>query len=223
MDTAETSPSVSREKILRRYRRWRQLRTDIQSAALKNIALSVFLKGAKRIGIADGNTLIANSESEMMLAYDLALYSTGAGKTRAIDRYARSRPQTSDPDETLILEALRTARFSWFRVIEKPELAGMPLKDLMRGRELWLLDEGVEQTFKPGEFLATRVATVERYVITCGAVVPFDQQMAADVEIFLAIEGDPATYAALADNWRFAEHVYRMAVKRNLMSRVTYQ
>jgi hypothetical protein len=223
MDTAETSPSVSREEILHKYRRWRQLRTDIQSAALKNVALPTFLKGAKRIGIADGKTLIANSDSEVMLAYDLALYSTGAGKTRAIDRYARSQPQNSDPDETLMLEALRASRFSWFRVIEKPEAAGVRLKDLMRGGELWLLDEGLEQSVRPGDFLATRVAPVEGYVITCGAVVPFDQQMAADMEIFLAIEGDQATYATLADNWRFAEQVYRMAVKRNLMSRIKHQ
>lgn len=215
--------SLSRDEILRRYRRWRQIRTEIQSAALKNVSRSVFLKGAKRIGLADGNTLIVNSEGELMLAYDLALYSAGAGTTRAIDRCARIWPKNRDPDEALVLQALCASRFSLFRVIGRHELVGVLLKDAMRGDELWLLDEGLEQTMRPGEFLATRAAPIEGFVVTCGAVIPFDRGMAKDIEVFLGSGEDQAISTILADDRRFPEEVYRIAVELELMSRIAYQ
>ncbi len=215
--------SLNRDDVLRRYRRWRELRTEIQTAALKNMSHAAFLRGAKRIGLADGNTVIANSEAELSLAYDLALYSVGAGTTRAIDRCARTRPKNGDPDEALVLQALCAARFSVFRVIEKNEIVGVLLKDLLRGGEVWLLDEGLEQTLRHGEFLAARVAPVEGFVITCGVFVPFDRQAAGEMEAVLKIGNDQAISALLADDKRFPEHVYRIAVTRELMRRVAYQ
>jgi hypothetical protein len=213
--------SLTRDEILRRYRRWRQLRIEIQSAAMKNVSPAAFLKGAKRIGLADGNTIIANSEEELTLACDLALYSAGAGTTRAIDRCARMWPNR-DPEEALVLQALCASRFSLFRVIAKHELIGVLLKDAMRGGgELWLLDEGLEQCVKPGEFLATRAAPIEGFVVTCGAVIPFDKEMAEGMEVFPG--SGEAISAILADDRRFPEQVYRIAIERGQMSRVTYQ
>ena len=63
----------SRVAILGRYRRYSDLRKDIQSAALGNVSESSFLAYAKRIGVSDGKVLFAD-ESELTLVYDLALY-----------------------------------------------------------------------------------------------------------------------------------------------------
>ena len=41
----------------------------------------------------------------------------GKGRTRAIDRYARSRSNGQDPDEARLFEALCASRFSLFRAI----------------------------------------------------------------------------------------------------------
>jgi len=77
----------SRVAILGRYRRYSDLRKDIQSAALGNVSESSFLGHAKRIGLSDGKVLFAD-ESELTLVYDLALYAAQPGRTRAIDRCA---------------------------------------------------------------------------------------------------------------------------------------
>jgi len=142
--------------LLERYRQWGHHRRAIQTAALKQVSQSTRLEQARRIGMASGSTLIVRSEPEVSLLYDLAVYGAKEGRTRAIDRYASARSRRSDPDEALVLKALCEARFSWFRIIAKQPPFGVRIEDLLRGGELWLLDEGLEQTMRPGGFIATR-------------------------------------------------------------------
>ena len=52
--------ALSRAAILSRYRRYRDLRTDIQTAALESIPHSSFLAHAKRIGLSDGKVLFTD-------------------------------------------------------------------------------------------------------------------------------------------------------------------
>src|SRR5882757_5207127 len=94
----------SRADILGRYRRYRDLRRDIQTAALESIPHSSFLAHARRIGLSDGKVLFTDDTVELSLAFDLAVYTASAGRTRAIDRCARRRLPASKPDEALVLE-----------------------------------------------------------------------------------------------------------------------
>jgi hypothetical protein len=214
---------LSRDDILGRYRRWRQLRTDIQTAALNNVSRSAFVAHAKRIGLSDGKVLVVKSEPEVTLAYDLAIYSARAGTTRAIDRCARLRSKSQDADEALVLKALCASRFSVFRVIGRHEPAGLLIEDLMRGGELWLLDEGLEQCMQPGALLATRVAPIEGFVVTCGAVIPIDREAAGEIEAFLAGSEDDEALADVADDRRFVDYIYKMAIECELMNEVEYR
>src|SRR3981081_3622287 len=108
---------VSRAGILNRYRRYSDLRKDIQTTALENIPASKLLAHAKRIGLSDGKVLFTDDAVELTLVFDLALYTAQAGRTRAIDRCARKRLKVSKPDEALVLQGLQASRFSIFRVI----------------------------------------------------------------------------------------------------------
>src|SRR5260370_21889571 len=93
-----------RSAILSRYRRYSDLRKDIQTAALENVSPSSFLGHAKRIGLSEGKFLFTDDTVELTLAYDLAVYTAPAGRTRAIDRCARKRLPVSQPDEALVLQ-----------------------------------------------------------------------------------------------------------------------
>lgn len=212
----------SRVAILGRYRRYSDLRKEIQSAAFGNVSKSSFLGYAKRIGVSDGRVLFAD-ESELTLVYDLALYAAQPGRTRAIDRCARKRLTAAPPDEALVLQALQASRFSIFRVIGRGEPAGVLLKDLMRGGTIHLLDEGMERSARPGEVFAMRVAPIEDFVITCGAVVPFNGETFEEV-IDVVTDGVPVTErAALADHRRFAAALYELAIELGLMSSIIYR
>jgi len=216
----------SRVAILGRYRRYSDLRKEIQSAALGNVSESSFLAHAKRIGLSDGRVIFADDDSEVALVYDLALYTAQPGRTRAIDRCARKRLTAAQPDEALVLQALQASRFSIFRVIGRGEPAGVLLEDLMRGGTIPLLDEGLERSARPGEVFAMRVAPIEDFVITCGVVVPFIERtlsvqfldksvyyisevpsdlQRADIVLIAAIALLLALLATLYPSWRAAK------------------
>jgi hypothetical protein len=215
-------PAFSRADILSRYRRYRDIRKDIQTAALENIPHSSFLAHARRIGLSDGKVLFTDDIVELSLAFDLAVYTASAGRTRAIDRCARRRA-ASKPDEALVLEALQASRFSIFRTIGRCEPTGVLLEDLMRGGAIPLLDEGLEMSAKPGEIFAMRVAPIEDFVISCGAVVPINLATMEECIDVLLSTVSKSELAALADHRRFAASIYELAIELGLMNFITYR
>jgi hypothetical protein len=214
---------VSRADIVRRYRRYSDIRKDIQTAALESVAASRLLAHAKRIGLSDGKVLFADYDVELTLLFDLAVYTSEAGRTRAIDRYARSRLGGSTPDVALVLQGLQASRFSIFRTIGRCEPAGVLFEDLMRGGTISLLDEGLEQSARPGEAFAMRVAPLAEFVITCGVVVPLATQTFEEIIDFLTDSAPDAEVAALADHRRFATSLYELAIELGLMRFITYR
>jgi hypothetical protein len=215
--------TASRADILVRYRRYRDVRTDIQTAALKNVPRSSFLAHAKRIGLSDGKVLFSDDDVELTLVFDLAIHTAKGERTRAIERYARMRPAASDRAEALVLRGLQAAQFSIFRVTDRYEPAGLLVKDLLRGFDLWLLDEGLEESARLGAVFAMRVAPIEDFVVTCGVIVPVGDLIFDAIDDFLADCATDAERAALADDPRFATSFYKLAIELGLMSLIAYQ
>jgi hypothetical protein len=215
--------ALRRTDLLDRYRRYSAIRRDIQSAALESVATSRLLAHAKRIGLSDGNVLFTDDDAELTFVFDLAVYTSEPGRTRAIDRCARKRAPVSHPDEALVLGGLQASRFSFFGMVGRCQPAGVLLKDLMRGDEVVLLDVGLEQTARPDDVYAMRVAPIEDFVVSCGVVVPLGAQAFKDIIDFLT-DGEPdADLALLADDRRFAASLYKMAIEFGLMDRVEYR
>jgi hypothetical protein len=215
--------ALSRAGILSRYRRYSAIRKDVQSAALESVAASRLLAHAKRIGLSDGKVLFADDDVELSLVFDLAVYTSEPGRTRAIDRCARKRAPVAGPDEALVLGGLQASRFSIFGIVGTCEPAGVLLKDLLRGGELVLMDEGMEQSAKPGDVFAIRIAPIEDFVISSGAIVPLDAE-AFDEIIDVLTDGEPdAELASLADDRRFAASLYELAIELGMMDRIAYR
>ncbi|MGD9881215.1 MAG: hypothetical protein AB7F22_35060 [Reyranella sp.] len=99
----------------------------------------------------------------------------------------------------------------------------MRLEDVLRGGELSLLDESIDQGLQPGDFLATRVTAIEGFSVLCGTVAPFDDEIATAMEFSLTSGEDQTALARSADKGKLVERIYRIAVKRELMSRVGYE
>jgi len=213
----------SRVAILGRYRRYSDLRKEIQSAALGNVSESSFLAYAKRIGLSDGRVVFVDDDSEVALVYDLALYTAQPGRTRAIERCARKRLKVAQPEEAVVLQGLLASRFSIFGVVGRCEPAGVLLEDLMRGGTIPLLDQGLEQSARAGDVFAMRVAPIEDFVINCGAVVPMDSAIFEVIIDFLTDGVAEAERAALADHRRFAAALYEFAIELGLMSSIIYR
>jgi hypothetical protein len=128
-------PPRTRREILARYRHLRQISKEQHQAVLDVISPSIVLNWAKRLGLAQGRTLLLESELELLLAEDLAIYLSGPGRSHPLDRYARAARLAPGSDRAILLEAMRQARFSLWRVERWHETTGLILRDLLRGGE----------------------------------------------------------------------------------------
>lgn len=212
----------SRGEVLARYRHLREISKRHHSDALKLLSRDAILHHARRLGLADGKVLILDSMDELTLAFDLAIHTAPAGRSRAIDRYARSTRFASGSDEALMLEAMCNARFAIVVVRRRHPSAGLIVTDLFRKVDLWLMDEGLELSLPVGTVFATRYFAPDRFVVTAGVGMPVDLDLLTS-----AIESVPQLLrkprAEAIDDRRFAEAIYRAAIAAGIMENMTYQ
>jgi hypothetical protein len=213
---------VSRDEVLARYRHLRAISTRHHTEAMSFFSRPALLEQARHLGLAAGGVLAAESFDELTLAFDLAIHAARPGHSRAVDRYARAAAFRPGSDEALVLEAMRRARFSLWRVERRHEVAGLVVQDLLRQDEAWLVDEAMERSAPEGTVAAMRLCTPDAFAMTCGVIVPVDRELLEEViaTVLPRVRGSPDR---VADDRRFATAVYRTAVARGLMARVGFE
>jgi hypothetical protein len=216
----ESSPS--RGEVLARYRHLRQICKLHHLEALKFSSRHAILHQARRLGLADGKFFILDSMDELTLAFDLAIHTAPAGRSRAIDRYARSTQFAGGSDEALMLDAMCNARFAIVLVQRRHPSAGLVVTDLFRKSELWLMDEGLETSLPNGTTFATRYYAPDRFVMTAGVGMPVDLALLTS-----AFESLPQllrkSRAEAIEDRRFTEAVYRAAIQDGIMEGISYE
>ena len=180
------APSGSRNEVLARYRHLREISKRHNEEILNLISGDAMLRQARRLGLAHGRTLILDDMEAMNYVYDLAIYTAPAGRSRAIDRFARSAGLSADSDERLVLGAMRAARFSILVVERRHHEAGLVATDLFRRTKLWLVDMGLESSMPARMMIATRLFTPEQFSMAAGAHVPFDPAMIENLSAALS-------------------------------------
>jgi hypothetical protein len=209
--------TMGRDAILTRYRHLRAISTRHHSAALEFLSRQAILEQARRLGLTVGKTLVAESEEELTLAFDLAIYTAPAGRSRAIDRYRAAARLDEGSDEALVLDAMCRARFSVWRIERRHETVGFTVSDVIRQAEAWLVDESLERTAPEGAAIAARLCRPEAFAMTSGVVVPVDREMLEEAldEALPRVHGTPEQ---VADDRRFAAAFYRAALERGLLA-----
>ncbi len=212
----------SRAEIIDRYRRFRVVSKRHNSGALKCLSSEALMEQARRLGIARGRTLILDSEDELTLACDLALYARQGGRKRPLDRYAASQRFAPDSDEARVLDAMLAARFALIRVERRHSETGLIVRDLMREEEFWLVDEGMESSAPIGFKIATRVYSPGDFHMAAGVFVPLEGALLTNAferrPLLLRMNLDQT-----AEDRRFAEAIYREAIRAGVMERVRFQ
>jgi hypothetical protein len=215
---ANDNPPPARNAVLARYRQLREISKRHHHDILRLISGDAMLQQARRLGLAQGRTLILDDMEEMTYVFDLAIYTAPPRRSRAIDRYARSAQLPPGSDEALMLEAMRAARFAILILGRRHDAAGVIATDLFRRTDVWLVDIGLEASLEEGAMMATRLYTPEQFSMTAGVNVPFD----LIEDLYDALPRRPRL-TDLIDDRRFAETIYRVALADGIMDRVTYQ
>ena len=213
---------ISRDEVLARYRHLRAISTRHHTEAMRFFSRPALLEQARHLGLTAGRTLAAESVDELTLAFDLAIHTARPGHSRAIDRYAGAAAVRPGSDEALVLEAMRQARFSVWRVERRREPAGLVVQDLPRRDEVWLVDEALERSAPEGMAAAMRLCTPDAFAMTCGVIVPVDRELLEEVlaEVLPRVRGSPDH---VANDRRFATAIYRTALAAGLMARVGFE
>jgi hypothetical protein len=214
---------MQRQEVLDRYRHLRAISARCHSAALGRLARPTILEHAKHLGLAYGQAVWVESDEEMTLIFDLAIHTAKPGRTRAIDRYTKAEKPSTKPEEAYMLEAMRQARFSMWRIERRHEITGMIVTDLLRDSETWLVDEALTNTARPGLTFASRLCWPADFAITCGLVVPVDAELMEDVLLDSAAWLRHAEPDKMADDPRFAKAIYRAALYAGTMDQVVFQ
>src|SRR5262245_478166 len=167
----------TREDILARYLHFREISKRIHEEVLECISVDALLNHARRLGLAQGKTLLLDDIDEMYFVYDLAIYTAPADRSRAIDRYAKSATFDAQSDEGLMLDAMRRSQFAILLIEQRHDTMGLIATDILRNSKVWLLDVGIESSMDDGELIATRLLTPGPFSMTAGAIVPFEIEM----------------------------------------------
>src|SRR5262245_46198637 len=137
----------ARTEILARYCRLREISVEHHHKILNFMSPDLVLRQARRLGLTHGKTLVLENMEELHYACDLAIHTApAAGRSRAIDRYAKAVELVPGSDEALVLDAMRKSRFSLLLIEARHESAGLIATDLARNTEVWLLDLGLESS-----------------------------------------------------------------------------
>jgi hypothetical protein len=216
------APLPSRDEVLMRYRQLRQISQRHCSEVTKFMSPDAVLHQARRLGMMRGKTVIVDNMDALTLAVDLAVHTAPDGRSRAIDRYARSTRFEPGSDEALMLEAMRNARFAIVKVRRRHPSAGLIVTDTFRNTELWLVDEGLETSLPDGTAFATRYYSPDGFVMTAGVGMPVHVGLLVN-----AVESAPQlqrkSRAEVIEDRRFAEAVYRAAIEDGIMAGVAYR
>lgn len=199
--------------ILQRYRTIRKLLVELQQAAAHDVAPSVLMRNARRLGLVHGSQLVA-TDDELNLVLDLAVHTSERGRRRPIDR---CEPPSGDEAASHILATLRSARFSVFAVERRHPEAGLILRDLVAETAIWLVDTHAATSFPLHLTFAGRLCHPDAFWVTCGTMVPVDGDT-AQMTIMESLPLVAQTDDALGNDPRFAAAIYKHAIAKSRLT-----
>jgi hypothetical protein len=206
----------ARQETIDRYRHLRTLTNQHLGGALKHVSKTAIKEAARRIGLWSAGKLVLDSPDELNLVFDVAVFDTRTGQSRALDRYARAHPPAAGSDEAVVLDALQHCRFRIIRVLRRHAIAGLVVLDTATQEDLWLMDEGFERTAGTGMGLGTRLLRVNGFHMTTGAAVPVTAAVLTET-IASRSAWQKESPSRFVDDPRFPEAVYAAAIRQGKM------
>ena len=178
---------------LARHRRRRQILRAHQNAAVDMISPTAMRRCARRVGLLDGDQLLLESESELIILKDHVIYDHRERGRSVVDRYLAKLPPSDDPDENTVHNAMAGARFSVFEVVGAVEGLGVFVNDVLRGgdgggsgvRGAFVVDENLSRSATPGFLLAARLLPMGDYACCSGAAIPIGDETLAMLQLVL--------------------------------------
>jgi hypothetical protein len=216
-----TDEKTQRDTLLARYSVLRSAIETHLNAALKFASALTLKDAARRLGLLADGDIVADCFSEVSLVYDLSVFGHKPGQSRAIDRYAQAAHFPPGSPQAITLTALHADIFRVVRIKGRHPIAGNIIEDMAHKEDLWLLDEGLEQTMKEGVTLALRLIPIEDFYTTVGAIVPRADTVLPEALSSLAARPGKRGFLGL-DDPRLPQAIYTAAISHGIMQSMNF-
>lgn len=170
-DKGKTEDQIAEGKLVRaRYDIYREINSYHQTRLGREWFDTSVQHMAIRLGLVDEPGDLAGMELiDVVPAVDLALYQLDDEGRSAMSRDLEAWPGRLTSEERRVFDAMTRSRFSVFEVTGKHAVAGVTLRDLFTGDELWLIDRGLEANAPAGLLIALRLIRPDSFWMTTGA------------------------------------------------------
>ncbi len=186
-----TFPPVDQEK----HSQIRVVLQKHQNTVVKTVSKAAFNRTAKKLELLDGEQLMLESESELVILYDHLIYDRRTRGKTPVERYLAKLPKSDDPVEQLVRQAMMNQQLSLFQIEDVYEGLGVSVRDLLSDDLEFVADLSLSQSVSPGWTLAMRLLPLPDYSISSGAVFPIHADAVMVIQHFgiplmMAIESD---------------------------------
>jgi hypothetical protein len=203
--------------LVQHYRHLRGIAGDIQNAAVDLVQHSTMMEFGRRLGLVRGGELFLDDEENKVLC-DLAIHTARPGRSRAIDRYARTAAFFPGNDEGRVLAALQKAQFTMFKIESRRAVAGAIAYDVLLEQSFHLMDVAIGLSARPGDGFVGRVVEIDGFRMSCLSLVPLLRELLEH-----ALPRMPDSVAVPEINAfqdpRCAIAIYRSAIELGFMQR----
>ena len=167
---------------LAKYLEVRQATADIQNRVLATLSKDEFNEAGARLGFLHDDVLVFESEHEMSVMADFAIYDLRPNGRSPVERYLEDRRSALADEERELLEAMVAHRYGILMVEGTEPGVGVAATDLLGGPPLFVYDVHLSQTAEIGLVLATRLIAPAGLTMTTGAALPLVQPGTGDLD-----------------------------------------
>lgn len=159
-------------KWIERYRRLRRQAVEFNNPLVAAIDMKSMHHAAKELGILRRGILVFESEEEMNVLMDHALYHAPSGGASIVETYFRDHPPAPGSDAEALFRAKRGAKFTLSFVVKRFPGFGLEVRDLLTDQPFLVADINFSNSQCEGFTLAGRLLPLDDFWMFSGAMVP---------------------------------------------------
>ena len=169
----ENETTVTSE-VMQAYDQARAIFKDIHSEVMYTDPENMISNAGRRLEVMSGKTLHVETEHEMDLLVDYGLFHYRKDGKNIVDRYVDANKKLYSGDKLNALLILKSARFSFLKVIKPVDEYGTVVFDALTNETLILIDRGIHQLAKKHENYAilTHYLVTPGFIMTTGVSTP---------------------------------------------------
>jgi hypothetical protein len=213
--------------LLALYDRLGPLAHRYQATILRKLGPGLLVAAAERLGLYRARTFILDSESEMAVVSDLALYDVRINGLNAVQIYQQRYPPVAGSVDEMILGAMAQARSGIFELTRIVPGVGVECTDVARGGSVFVANRGLSHSGDIGCAMASRLLFFPALTMSTGAdlfmsydagreVLAALRKLAAESDIDRQRVDDPAMWS------RFWTVVIRACLRAGAAREVVY-